>query len=408
MNVKKVKGIHAFLLVGFATLLAWFIGLIIKPETQFTLFFGSCNNFFADLTNLLVYIKDLDPYRNATNGAAEHCYLPLSYVIMYLFVIPFKDKIPFETTMWKDPKVMMLIIAFTLAVTMSVFIQLYHMCQSTETNKTLLAFLLVFSGVYLFSIERGNLIILALSCSIYYLNHYNDENKRKRELAFILLAIAAAMKIFPAVLGLLVVFNGKWKEAFRLIVYGILFAFLPFLFFKGGFSNIPVYLENIKEHNEKYQFDMGCNFVSLFRGKFHSPPITLTVSIASAIMAFIILLAVPFYKNNWEKIAAVSIAMLVLPPHSGKYNAIFMLPIIVLFLNEAKPDLINVGVFLAFLMLQKQIQITSYESYFVTLVFMALEFGFFVKAVIAIKPKELVPTYKAVFTNFFKKESSHG
>ena len=408
MNLKKVKGTQLFIIFGFVMLIAWLIGLLIDPERQFKLFFSSCQNFLADFTNTMDYVKDRDPFNCPTNGPSEHGYLPLSYVLVYLFTIPFKNKIAFNVEMWKDPRVALLIFLFFTAVTISVFVQLYGMCKSKESNKAFLAFLLVFSGVYLFALERGNLIVLSLSLTIYFLNHYNDNVKWKKELSFIFLAMAASLKIFPAVLGLLVIIDGKWKDAFRLVIYGVLFAFIPFLFFKGGFSNIPVLLENAKVHNEVYKYDLGCNYVSLVRGYFenkNAKSIILVSSVASYLVPLVILFAVPFFKNNWEKIAAISLVMLVIPPHSGKYNAIFILPVIVLFLNEAKVNLINVGLFLAFLMIEKQVQLSYYDCVYLNiLVFFAMEAAFFVKAILAIKPRQILPTYKAVGRRFFKKE----
>lgn len=86
------------------------------------------------------------------------------------------------------------------------------------------------SSISLFSFERGNIIYLAVINSIFFLVNYQSENKIIREMSFIALAIAAALKGFPALLGILLLYDKRHKEAIRLIVHGVIFSFLPFCF----------------------------------------------------------------------------------------------------------------------------------------------------------------------------------
>ena len=89
------------------------------------------------------------------------------------------------------------------------------------------------SSIFIYAYERGNLIQLTVVLSTIFLLCYNSKNKIIKEISFICLATAAALKIFPALFGILLLFDKKYKEAMRLIIYGINFTSLPFLFFEG-------------------------------------------------------------------------------------------------------------------------------------------------------------------------------
>ena len=58
----------------------------------------------------------------------------------------------------------------------------------------------------------------------------------------VFIAIASAFKITPAIFGLIYIKEKRYKEAFRLVVYGVIFFFLPFVF-TGGVEGFKAFLE---------------------------------------------------------------------------------------------------------------------------------------------------------------------
>ena len=86
-----------------------------------------------------------------------------------------------------------------------------------------------FAGAY----ERGNSVMIVVVLLLVALNWRDSESKIKRELAMVLIAVCAGIKIYPAIFGLLYLKEKRWKEALRLLIYGIVIFFLPFLFFLG-------------------------------------------------------------------------------------------------------------------------------------------------------------------------------
>ena len=102
--------------------------------------------------------------------------------------------------------------------------------------------LLIFSYPMLYCVQRGNILLLAMVLTMFFVFYRNDERKWVRELSYIALAVAAGLKLYPAVFGLLLITDKKYKEAVRLLIYGVLFTFLPF-FFYDGFESVRDLIE---------------------------------------------------------------------------------------------------------------------------------------------------------------------
>lgn len=97
---------------------------------------------------------------------------------------------------------------------------------------------------------------------IFYIFNYDSENKVRRELALISLALAASFKLTPAVLGILLIYNKQWKEVVRVIIYGLIFGIVPFLFFHGGLVNIGRMFHNASLNVDKYVSTEGATLTA--------------------------------------------------------------------------------------------------------------------------------------------------
>ena len=137
------------------------------------------------------------------------CYLPLSDVKNPVFTRKLSQtkalaagdellvQVSREALKTKDPAVTTnLTIAnyVMLLMILIMFIQLFQMKKGKPVTKWLMTLALAFSGIALFSYERGNVIYLAVIGMVCFIEHYQSENKVLREWAFIALAFAAAIK----------------------------------------------------------------------------------------------------------------------------------------------------------------------------------------------------------------------
>lgn len=112
-------------------------------------------------------------------------------------------------------------------------------------NQVLFPSLVIFSYPMAFTaIQRGNSVLLVTSLLAIALAWRDDPSKLKRELAMVLIAVCAGLKIYPAVFGLMYLKEKRWKETIRLVIYGLVLFFVPFAFF-GGIEGFKTFFNTI-------------------------------------------------------------------------------------------------------------------------------------------------------------------
>lgn len=87
--------------------------------------------------------------------------------------------------------------------------------------------ILFLTGPMLFCIQRGNIALIALVFLSAFFFMKDSLDKKKRHLSSVMLALAANVKFYPAVYGLIYFKEKKYKEAILAFIYGI--AFFSFL-----------------------------------------------------------------------------------------------------------------------------------------------------------------------------------
>ncbi len=201
---------------------------------------------FADYFAHVFYGKDLTKTYNTYD--VDPCFPPLAYLFYhFMYRINPVSEAGGRVDIMAYPYNMFLFIVYTI-VTVLLFaysIQAYNDSQKTKSSNgknMLLTMVILFSVPFMGSaIERGNAVFLVCALLLFAMAFRDSESKVKRELALILIAVAANFKLYPAVLGLLYIKEKRYKEAFRLILYGGLMFVLPFVFF-NGISGIKDYL----------------------------------------------------------------------------------------------------------------------------------------------------------------------
>lgn len=121
------------------------------------------------------------------------------------------------------------------------------------------AFSLLLSGPMLFLYERQNLISVALVFTLLYRVCYQSDNKYERWFALLCLAIAANIKLYPAIFGLLLIKEKRWKDAIVCAVEGIAIYIIPAWIIKieTGASVIQLVETNIKAIASYTQLEEG-------------------------------------------------------------------------------------------------------------------------------------------------------
>ena len=68
-------------------------------------------------------------------------------------------------------------------------------------------------------------MILAVAFLWLFLLFYKDENPIYRHLALIGLAISAALKVYPVIFGVVLLYERRWKDVVWAVLYGIIAVF---------------------------------------------------------------------------------------------------------------------------------------------------------------------------------------
>ena len=350
-NTSQRKFYELFFLISLGVLTTlWFICFIIDSKSPIVMstFFMEMNDFLADLTSAVGYSAKLDPYNNTVYMSfADKAYPPLAYTILFplslLFDVDKYYKIGDFLLVYKEPAFMIVVSILLCAFFAIAFILIRRTKVGDSLLRTCTACVLLVSFPVLYTVERGNLILLAALLSYFFVGYYDSDNKVLKELSLISLAFAAGLKLSPALFGVILLINKKWKDSIRTVCYGLIAFFLPFFVFSGTFfSNIACFLRNIRLLTEKYanELENSCalrgmlNNISLSLGGNEFPSVSTTI--LKIVFLVLLVACVLLSKRKWEQIWALSLILITIPVYSGLYSLLYLLPAVVLFLNEEK------------------------------------------------------------------------
>lgn len=136
-----------------------------------------------------------------------------------------------------------LVLNLYLLIFMAAFVLVLQYSYHTTRKLFQIALPFLFLFSYPFwgcAFERGNPVIYAMLFLLIGMMVKDHQNKFVREMALISVAIAAGFKIYPALFGLIWLEEKRYKEAARLLIYGLAAFFIPFAFF-GGIHGVVDY-----------------------------------------------------------------------------------------------------------------------------------------------------------------------
>lgn len=201
---------------------------------------------FADYFYHIFYGSDLTKTYNSYD--VDPCFPPFAYLFYnYLYKIaPVAEMESLREVQFYPYYMFIFVIAMSLCIVLLSFgIRIFFEKRSEAVGSAkslLLTVLMIFSvPVGMSAIERANSALVVLILLIYAMAFKDSENRALRELSLILIAIAANLKLYPAIFGLLYIKEKRWKEAARLVVYGVVLFVVPF-FFMEGFKSMKEFL----------------------------------------------------------------------------------------------------------------------------------------------------------------------
>lgn len=371
-NFIKTKKFYEIIFCG-VLLLSFGIWLFLlmkegNASRQFDIFFRRCADFFADTLNVVGYSGQRDVYHNMNyTGLGEKAYPPLTYVGTYLLsrlvnMEPYYQANYF-LDMYKEPQFFIVVILF-LIINMILLYEVVRTCKKgTEGVKIVTAFAVLLSAPGIYSMERGNTILLTVFFVMLFVFYHDSEKAWLKELALIAFAFSIGLKITPAVLGVLLLYKKQWKEIGRAVIYTLIVVFVPFLFFKGGFDNIAQMFSNIQSNLSNYTSVEGCTLTaSIFQFTGVKEDAAGAIGVLTYLICAVILVGSFFFREKWKKILAVSLILVILPSHSGYYCILYLIPAMIAFLNEEKHSYDELIILLTFLFIMIDVQSDTIQN----------------------------------------------
>lgn len=208
-------------------------------------------------------------------------------------------------------------------------------------RQPVLALSLLVSAQVLFAMQVSNQILYAAGAVFMFWAWYDSPRRSCRVIAAIALAVAAVMKIAPAVLGLLYLCSAdrrNWRGAFFAGAVFVLLLFVPFAFL-GGIDGFLAWVENAQVNSQTYAmrnafglYGLIAELISMvgYNGEV-LPIIHAPLRLVSSAFA-VCLLARVFVKgtDEFSRVCLIALGMLFLPPTMLCYTVLYLVPLFII------------------------------------------------------------------------------
>lgn len=233
------------------------------------------------------------------------------------------------------------IIFMVFLIFMFYFVFKYELKDKTKFERESVALALLVSAPFIHVFERGNQIVIALLCTMVYVMLYNSEKKLFRIVAYISLSVAAAIKIYPAIFGVLTVKEKRYKESILFVIMGALTFLAPFALF-DGFDGLIVFVKSIMNAFATYHdFGFGYDFsiynlerliISLVSG--YQPTVS---NISRIVVLSMLIVTYIVAQEKWQQFAVLVFAIIFLPKFSYFYTVGFLtIPLLYMFKEKIR------------------------------------------------------------------------
>ncbi len=339
VNVKKLIWYGGMVLLGLVSLSLVFKthGLIWK-----NLVFSNFTDFCMDFFNHIRYVSGRNPY----SYGAHACFPPFAYMIYYFIYRCIPSVEEGNPILWGSMReacigngqagIYFVLLIYMVVITILLTLVLMDCKKGSKGEKVFFVFLIVFSSPYLFMWERGNIVILSNIFLLLFLWGKDSDMAWIRELSCLSLAASAGLKLYPAVAGILLLHERRWKEAGRTVLYGLAFFALPFLLF-GGMDGFLQWKDNILVINGPNEIESQAlsilNFINLLEVnmELQMPVLKKVLPFVAAIIGGVSLWGL---DRKWKKAAVLCVLMIACPGWSGQYTLILMTGPLILFLDD--------------------------------------------------------------------------
>ena len=206
---------------------------------------------FSDFVVIMNYSLEESPY-----VVGDSSYPPIAIAILYPFALICKDVFAqFEfSEMTADeltaeviiyPQFWVAILLFFAICSLLIILLTSHLFGIKGKDRLKLGVMIMFSAPFIYTVMRGNTIYFALIFLVAFLILKDSKNPVARELSYVCLAIAGAIKLYPLFFGVFLLKDKKIFASFRVAVYFALIFGASFFFFRNDFGDVSPFIDNL-------------------------------------------------------------------------------------------------------------------------------------------------------------------
>jgi hypothetical protein len=194
---------------------------------------------------------------------------------------------------------------------------------------------LLLSYPSLYGIERGNVVLYVNLLALVFWFFRDSPHRVVRELSLLGLAVAAGFKLYPALLGLVLLFERHWARAARLVGYGVALLVLPFFYFEGA-DAIPIFLEVLFKYSARAALD-GYGWANLTAVASQFTGSDLSAGMGPRLVGYaldaVLLLFAWRTRSDWKRGLYLVLVMILVQP-TVAYSMLFLFIPLIGFLRE--------------------------------------------------------------------------
>lgn len=333
-------------LMGTYTLIMLIAGFATRGASLETMLYDvkvdGVNKFFTDFSDCI--LPSIDPYTRV-NTYYTSIYPPLISLVFALLnhFVPLPELV--DTIAARNSQIgMMLFMMWTLFWCAVLYETVMHYKKGKKSEKSLFIVLLCMSYPFIHCLERGNVVYIVGILIALFLYNYRSESFWKRQFAFLCLSAAAGIKIYPAVLGILLIVEKRYRDTFNCIAMGIVVNLLPSVFFRTGLASIVYMMINATTYVGGNSFVGGKIDLSHFiqiPGALWDLPMNLDPAhymreISMVILVLTVLILVFSRMAEWKKYLICVMDLILLAPFSPYYYILYAIGPLMMFLDSTQ------------------------------------------------------------------------
>lgn len=208
-------------------------------------------------------------------------------------------------------------------------------CELKKEIVLLLSLILIMSyPCYSTAIMTGNMVFLTMIIMLIAMGLSKSDNNIKKEIGLVLIAVAAGLKILPAALGLEYIREKRYKEAKRLIIYGVVILFVPLLINKN--YSFHTFYDGMFQHSGIMHSYGTIKYYSVVSGIIGKPILYWAVNL---FFIALFLTCMILAQKTYTSLALFCAFSLLIPGTAQPYYLVYMfLPIVFWFVDKEEGE----------------------------------------------------------------------